>query len=432
MGGGSSKKISVGRGEFVDLIKHEAYATNKNKKKAKKAADNAIKLMLELTYHNESETVNVDETKSEPMHQRVTALMHACKAGNLEIVRKLLDQFNANPSTVSKGLKTTPLLLACQGIQIGAGSTESYHAIVELLLENDADVNAADADGMSPLRCAVMKNDIKLCQMLMKQNVQLLEKDKQDLMEMAKSRRFYALYWQLRETFDEMHKKRMNEMAAAHAAEVQRKNDVLKQKKAAGYMTKDEKKLIMKARAKKLKNRKMVHQQQEDRKEWRKQEKGEAFAKPPAQDFYASAWAKDFVMMGQKKPPRFVEEERIKAEEKERQGKHRTMWTRSETSTGIQGMNQWRVESLKAGAPNQHKTQTQKSAEEGNDSGAAAREYNLRQARCYTEARDFVAAYKGTLSKGKARPNQSITSKKWLVALDQVKNNPAKVPIKAW
>jgi ankyrin repeat protein len=433
MGGGNSKKVSVGRGEFVDLIKYEAYGTNKNPKAAKKAADGAVKAMLELTYHGESETVNADEVKGGLAHQGVTALMHACKTGNLEIVRKLVDQFNANPGTVSKGLKTTPLLLACQGLPRGAGTTENYHAIVELLLENDADVNAMDSDGMYPLLCAVMKNDATLCQIILKKNVQLLEKDKQDLMEMAKGRRFYALYWQLRETFDEMHLKKMQSLAAAHSKEVQRKADILKDKKAAGFLTKDEKKLVMKARAKKLKNRKMAQEQQEERALSRKMERGSAVPRPPPEDFYMSSWAKDYSLVDQKKKPVYVESDLVADTEKERVGKHRTMWTRSEKSAGVQGMKQWEVGSLKAGAPNQNKSQTQKSLEESDqDKGAEAREYMLRQARCYTEARDFVAAYRGKLSTQKELPERSITSKKWLVALDQVRNNPAPQPLKAW
>lgn len=86
----------------------------------------------------------------------------AIKAGNLEIVKKLISK---DPSLLNKPEDgDTPLHSACQYQQT---------AIVEELLKNQAPLNIANEDGDYPIHIAIKKNDVETLAVLLKSEAEL-------------------------------------------------------------------------------------------------------------------------------------------------------------------------------------------------------------------------------------------------------------------
>lgn len=80
-----------------------------------------------------------------------TALMFACYNGHLDLVRCLINDFNAD---VNKSMNSgTALLLACSADRT---DEETMHDIVKILLENKALVNVRNRNGETPLIMAII------------------------------------------------------------------------------------------------------------------------------------------------------------------------------------------------------------------------------------------------------------------------------------
>lgn len=78
-----------------------------------------------------------------------TALMFACHRGHLELVRCLIDQFDANINKLA--YSGTPLLLVCSADKI---PEETVLEIVKILLDKKAVVNTRNRNGEMPLMVA--------------------------------------------------------------------------------------------------------------------------------------------------------------------------------------------------------------------------------------------------------------------------------------
>ena len=95
-----------------------------------------------------SKGANID-AKNGDDHKKGDNLLHtATENGDITIVKYLVEQINMDVNT--KGYNDrTPLHIACQ---------EGYSHIVEYLISNGANINAADSDGWTPLHIATFNN----------------------------------------------------------------------------------------------------------------------------------------------------------------------------------------------------------------------------------------------------------------------------------
>jgi ankyrin repeat protein len=104
-----------------------------------------------------------------------TAIMRAAFSGDIELVKLLLDH-GADPQIISSDRETT-LMAAC-----GTGFINGYHrarppaerlAVVKLLVEKGADVNAADGYGITPLMVASNLGDLEVVKYLVSKGADL-------------------------------------------------------------------------------------------------------------------------------------------------------------------------------------------------------------------------------------------------------------------
>jgi ankyrin repeat protein len=106
-----------------------------------------------------------------------TPLMRAAKAGDLDLVRVLLDH-GANPSLALKNQSTTMMVaLSGRGARMVTPDSPAFQTI-KLCLEHGADVNAANASGETLLHQAVQRGDA-LVRLLAERGAKLDARDKQ-------------------------------------------------------------------------------------------------------------------------------------------------------------------------------------------------------------------------------------------------------------
>eukprot|EP00026_Physarum_polycephalum_P007585 Phypoly_transcript_07648.p1 GENE.Phypoly_transcript_07648~~Phypoly_transcript_07648.p1 ORF type:complete len:487 (+),score=88.56 Phypoly_transcript_07648:95-1555(+) len=86
-------------------------------------------------------------------------LFNACRAGHVEVARKLL-KYEADPEGATTiGNKTTPLIIAAKH-----GSVE----ITQMLIDHGANVNTARMDSVTPIFMAAQENHVEVLKMLIK------------------------------------------------------------------------------------------------------------------------------------------------------------------------------------------------------------------------------------------------------------------------
>ena len=86
-------------------------------------------------------------------------LLEACRDGDLELVRTLIETKNIPVNYNELGKEQTPLHLAC---------AEGHSELVKYLLKKGANVNARDFESWTPLHCAAANNEIDIVRMLVK------------------------------------------------------------------------------------------------------------------------------------------------------------------------------------------------------------------------------------------------------------------------
>jgi len=94
-----------------------------------------------------------------------TALIPASERGHVETVKLLSTTANFPINHINR-LGWTALL---EAIILGDGSTK-YQEIVQILIDNGADVNISDLDGISPLEHAKRKKQYEIVKILTKKN----------------------------------------------------------------------------------------------------------------------------------------------------------------------------------------------------------------------------------------------------------------------
>ena len=89
------------------------------------------------------------------------AFIIAAASGNIEEIKRFIDEEGKSVNYEETALGLTPLISA-----VASGSDNT--ACVEFLLKQPGiDVNKAMKDGLTPLHCAVLQNDIKILKLLL-------------------------------------------------------------------------------------------------------------------------------------------------------------------------------------------------------------------------------------------------------------------------
>jgi ankyrin len=117
----------------------------------------------------------------------VPALVRAAKTADIEVMRVLLDH-NADPKAAGKDGQSA--LIAAVGTAGGRGggfgigaktaTDEERIAAMKMIVERGGDVNAADAQGQTPLHAAAAKGSDEMVQFLVDHGAKLDAKDKRD------------------------------------------------------------------------------------------------------------------------------------------------------------------------------------------------------------------------------------------------------------
>ena len=94
-----------------------------------------------------------------------SSLHYASRAGNLEIVKFLVDH-GANVNLLTRSNRSSPLHRASQ---------QGHRAVVEYLLQSGADSGMQDADGCTPLHRAALANHSEICLLLVNHNPHLVQ-----------------------------------------------------------------------------------------------------------------------------------------------------------------------------------------------------------------------------------------------------------------
>eukprot|EP00835_Amoeboradix_gromovi_P003454 NODE_229_length_13800_cov_0.838114.p3 type:complete len:478 gc:universal NODE_229_length_13800_cov_0.838114:1205-2638(+) len=87
-------------------------------------------------------------------------LLEACRDGDLELAKMLIENKNISVNYNELGKEQTPLHLAC---------AEGHLELVKYLLKKGADVNARDFESWTPLHCAAANHQIEIIKILTKE-----------------------------------------------------------------------------------------------------------------------------------------------------------------------------------------------------------------------------------------------------------------------
>jgi ankyrin repeat protein len=113
------------------------------------------------------------------MSSKDRELFNYAESGDVENVRKILDEGNVNINYANPVLyNRTPLIQAID---------KNHDQVVELLLSKDADINKADKDGQTPLYIASAKGNEKIVKLLLSKNANIFKKNP---IEIARKRGF--------------------------------------------------------------------------------------------------------------------------------------------------------------------------------------------------------------------------------------------------
>ncbi|QSH41911.1 ankyrin repeat domain-containing protein [Lentisphaerota bacterium ZTH] len=125
--------------------------------------DNALNELLSITMHNEQEKYDkyfLPKAIERKRHLKTLFLYMACCKGHIDVVKRLLQEPDIDPSQVDS-TKSTPLFIACQN-----GHLE---VVRELLKHSLKQLNQVDKEGASPLYVASQNGHSAIVRVLLRQ-----------------------------------------------------------------------------------------------------------------------------------------------------------------------------------------------------------------------------------------------------------------------